>query len=302
MRRIGTLDGLFNGGDPATNTKGTVVTADWLNAIQEELAAVVEGLGGTLNPVDGNQVFDWLLASFANIGGNAAQTFRAALAAQFDSSSYVATTEFVKRQGLQFCSISTVAGTTALTAADAGKLISTAGSGGYTVTLPAASTLPAGAIVEFFSSTIGIVTVAAAGADTIYLNGGTSVTSIQLGQGDTISFSVNSAANWVANGGSAQIGKSAAFGNLLAASGYQKMPSGLFLQWGFLAKPTSTSPLAVTFPIAFPVACDNVIASYSGASNKTVPVSAAGFSTTGFSAYTSAGDANTNITFFAIGH
>ena len=60
MRRIGTVNGLFGAGDPATNLKGTVVTADWLNAVQEELAAVVEGFGGTLNPADGTQIFEQL--------------------------------------------------------------------------------------------------------------------------------------------------------------------------------------------------------------------------------------------------
>ncbi|MDG4475448.1 phage major tropism determinant [Thiovibrio frasassiensis] len=80
MRRIGTQDGLFNGGDPATNTKGTVVTDDWLNAVQEELAGVVEGLGGTLDPLDNGQLFDWLLASFAMKSGSVTQLFRAATA------------------------------------------------------------------------------------------------------------------------------------------------------------------------------------------------------------------------------
>jgi len=68
MRRIGTQDGLFNPGDPATNTKGTVVTADWLNTCQEELAGVVEGLGGTLDPNDNGQLLERLLATFADKG------------------------------------------------------------------------------------------------------------------------------------------------------------------------------------------------------------------------------------------
>lgn len=80
MQRIGTQTGLFSGGDPATNTKGTVVTDDFLNAIQEELAVAVEGLGGTLDPADNGQLFDWLNLSFAMKSGSAAQIFRAATA------------------------------------------------------------------------------------------------------------------------------------------------------------------------------------------------------------------------------
>jgi hypothetical protein len=68
MQRIGTQDGLFNAGDPATNTKGTVVTADWLNTHQEELAGVVEGLGGTLNPADNGQLLACLLGAFVGKG------------------------------------------------------------------------------------------------------------------------------------------------------------------------------------------------------------------------------------------
>jgi hypothetical protein len=37
MDRIDTTDGLFHEGNPSSGIKGTKVTADWLNAIQEEI-------------------------------------------------------------------------------------------------------------------------------------------------------------------------------------------------------------------------------------------------------------------------
>jgi hypothetical protein len=80
MQRIGTQSGLFSPGDPATNTKGTVVTDAWLNAVQEELAGTLEGFGVVLTPADSGQLFDALLANFANILGNASQIFRCAQA------------------------------------------------------------------------------------------------------------------------------------------------------------------------------------------------------------------------------
>jgi len=80
MRRIDTQDGLFVPGDQATNTKGTPVRYWWLDTVQEELAAIVEGFGGTLDPEDMGQVFDQLIANLANINGNASQIFRAAQA------------------------------------------------------------------------------------------------------------------------------------------------------------------------------------------------------------------------------
>lgn len=41
---IGTPDNLFHNGDPSTNTPGTVIPADWLNAVQ----AAVIAIGGTI--------------------------------------------------------------------------------------------------------------------------------------------------------------------------------------------------------------------------------------------------------------
>lgn len=41
----------------------------------------------------------------------------------------------------------------------------------------------------------------------------------------------------------------------LAASGYQKLPGGLIIQWGEVAGVVTGTPTAITFPIAFPSAC-----------------------------------------------
>lgn len=68
MRRIDTPDELFLAGDPSTNTKGTPVRYWWLNALQEEVAGVVEGLGGTLDPNNNGQLLERLLATFADKG------------------------------------------------------------------------------------------------------------------------------------------------------------------------------------------------------------------------------------------
>lgn len=51
-----TVDNLFTEGDPLTATPATVVTAAWLNALQEEMAGVVEGAGETLDKEDNAQL------------------------------------------------------------------------------------------------------------------------------------------------------------------------------------------------------------------------------------------------------
>ena len=46
------------------------------------------------------------------------------------------------------------------------------------------------------------------------------------------------------------------FGSSLSGNGYQKLPSGLIIQWGPTGAVSSASgAVTVTFPIAFPTAC-----------------------------------------------
>lgn len=47
----------------------------------------------------------------------------------------------------------------------------------------------------------------------------------------------------------------------LAASGYQQLGSGLYIQWGVTASILSGVNSTITFPIAFPAACFQVLAS-----------------------------------------
>jgi hypothetical protein len=59
MHRIDTtdsVDGLFSDGNEVTGVPGTLVDAAWLNAVQEEIANVVEDAGLTLNKSLNNQL------------------------------------------------------------------------------------------------------------------------------------------------------------------------------------------------------------------------------------------------------
>ena len=49
-------DGYFTEGDPVGGTPATIVTADWANAIQEEIAYVIEEAGDTLDKTDRTQL------------------------------------------------------------------------------------------------------------------------------------------------------------------------------------------------------------------------------------------------------
>lgn len=49
-----------------------------------------------------------------------------------------------------------------------------------------------------------------------------------------------------------------------AASGYQKLPSGLYMQWGVTTSIASGLNSTITFPTAFPAACFQVLVSITG--------------------------------------
>lgn len=68
----------------------------------------------------------------------------------------------------------------------------------------------------------------------------------------------------------------------LSASGFQRLPGGLILQWGEVTTSTS-GDVSVTFPLAFPTACASVIGTGTQPINASVFV-AASQTTTGFTA------------------
>lgn len=68
----------------------------------------------------------------------------------------------------------------------------------------------------------------------------------------------------------------------LSASGYQRLPGGLILQWGEVTT-SASGDVSVTFPLAFPTACASVIGTGTQPINASVFV-AASQTTTGFAA------------------
>jgi len=60
-----TIDNLFTEGDPTTGVPATTVTGAWLNAIQEEIAHVVETAGLTLAKLDNTQLHAAIVALIA---------------------------------------------------------------------------------------------------------------------------------------------------------------------------------------------------------------------------------------------
>lgn len=57
-----TLESKFTSGNPSTATPATVITADWLNAVQEEIANVITGAGISLNKPTNTQLLEAIRA------------------------------------------------------------------------------------------------------------------------------------------------------------------------------------------------------------------------------------------------
>lgn len=68
MQRPNTVDGLFVDDNPAGGIQGTAVHAAWLNAVQEEVAGVIEAMGLTLDPEDNAQLLAALAPSLVPAG------------------------------------------------------------------------------------------------------------------------------------------------------------------------------------------------------------------------------------------
>lgn len=63
-----TVDNKFTEGDPQLGVPATVVSADWLNSVQEEMSQFIEYVGIALNKVDDNQLQAALLEFFLRGG------------------------------------------------------------------------------------------------------------------------------------------------------------------------------------------------------------------------------------------
>ena len=215
--------------------------------------------------------------------------------AQFNSSTLLATTAFVKMAQGNASNMSVLSAATTLTAANAGSIFSL--NSGSSITLPLISTCPAG--TAFWFRATASVSISVQGTDTLYVPS-TSTTAIALGAGDNaLIVSQGPGLSWEVIAGSALLPYSALFGVSLATNGYQKLPGGLIIQWG--QSSVSTTGTALTFPLAFP---NIVLATYitliQSSSATTAYASTGGTSRTGMTIYcnTSTNTAN----WFAIGY
>lgn len=168
---------------------------------------------------------------------------------QFDTSSKLATTEFVQRAMGSLAGYAAYSANTVLTAADVGKYVY-ANAPTITLTLPDASLLPAGSRFYIQASATATCTVKSVNGNIAGPNGNTiGSPNVVLGNGVASEF-IAGGGGWLAVGGS---GVSSILG-----SGYQRHPSGLIEQWG-TGVTDANGYVYITFPVPFPNGLRNII-------------------------------------------
>lgn len=126
------------------------------------------------------------------------------------------------------------------------------------LTLPLTSSSKPGKRIEFINTSNYPVTVSPQGADVLSRINAANVSGIVLQTGDTLTLICQSSGLWLAVGGTTEFSVLSTFLASVGTSGWQKLPSGLIIQWGVtsiaVAANTSTAD-NWTFPITFPNAC-----------------------------------------------
>lgn len=125
---------------------------------------------------------------------------------QFDSSTNLATTAFMKNAGMFFATQNIYSTNTVLTATSAGKEITVTGA--CTITLPLASTCVAGTVIQICAQTDNII-VTRQGTDGIAMT--PSNTSFTMNNADTLAVMSDGIGVWIAVSGTIQAKASSSF-------------------------------------------------------------------------------------------
>jgi len=227
----------FRDSNKSLGIAATDLDAGLFNNVQEEICRVIEAAGIALD----GAVYNQLLLALREPGVFITP-------AQFDNTTKGATTEFVQRALGNWSGQTNYAGAQVLTPQDIGKIIVAGGN----ITLPLASQATPGARIMIVASN-ATRTIYPQGADTLGTGGdGQNVASFSLSsQSFVIIQRLLGTTGWIIYEGDAALRYSPLFSSSLASNGYQKLPSGLIIQWGG-GTTSASGVVAVTYPITFP--------------------------------------------------
>lgn len=193
-----------------------------------------------------------------------------------DISTLLATTSFVRNSlgGIanfdsQFTNLTTTAN---IPATDINRVIPIGGTTAQVVNLPTTAGMAVGSSLYIYnqnSSSGGASYTLTAAAGQVIAVSSAAANTLTLAPGDYITLVVNSAGMWIQVGGCSNtaLSRMASMQASLSSSGYQKLPSGLIIQWGSTSVPANTTGStgqSVTLPIAFPTGALSSVATYGG--------------------------------------
>jgi len=150
-----------------------------------------------------------------------------------------------------FSGYGTISASRSLTVSDIGQALF-ASANNCTLTLPTPTSLgvvSGAAVLIFTDGETGTVVTAGSG---VTLNGpGGASSSITMNSGQSMTIVAVGTTTWQVVSSTASLGANGDFGSSLGGAGYQKLPGGLIIQWGYVT--TNSSGVATfTHPIAFP--------------------------------------------------
>lgn len=222
---------------------------------------------------------------------------------QFDNSTKLATTSFVNSAGFHFpASILQVTGAGNIPLSAVNGFINITAGGNFTLGLPSVASIPIGSTLSFISSNNGTVTIGLNGSDGY---GNLSGTTLTIQSGTLLTLIAAGGSTWWVIGGGQVMKILPEFASNFNANGYQKLPSGLIIQWGGATGSGSTAPNAtVIYPIAFPNATLQVYGNPTGVASGTYTVLAGNPTKTqaSFTASGSGTPGNISFCWFAIGY
>lgn len=192
--------------------------------------------------------------------------------AQFDNDTSLATTEFVQRALGNYRSASARAGNQVLEVSDAGSIVVAGNSATpLTYTTPPLSAFVIGASVTIENLSRQVITLAQRTGSDRYISAADptgTATQYVIKAGSMVTITKYGADLWLVHGNGDLI-NSPLFSASLAGNGYQKLPSGLIVQWGG-GITNSSGILQQTLPITFPTAQLKGVCTSQGDENPTI--------------------------------
>lgn len=272
---------------------------EWFNMMTDELLAVLTAAGITPTKANHAQLLEAVNAMFVNKNGDTMTGDMLGITApQFSNDKKFATTEFVQRAlGSMAGAGSLAAGS--ISASHLGKVWQPAEGSTITFPTPTSIGVPVGAsIVLMMAARTASTMQPVAGAS--FLLDTASTAALPMVQGQTFRFTAFNATDWMVEG---NLKTDKTFVSVLSSNGYQRLPSGLIIQWVVTSTAAGGRALG-TWPILFPNAFLGSVASAGGASSAaTVTAAAAGNSSSAstYEAWVANGSAGVNVMIIGIG-